>query len=78
MLTLEIIYERTSITVLNETVLSFHLNLNMCTFHAVPVHNREIKTDKKNKSVFFLIYPKFMKTNVSTVYEHDSFTKIML
>ena len=67
MLTLEIIYERTSIAVFNKTVLSFHLNLNMCTFHAVPVHKRELKTDEKNKSIFFLISPKFMKTNVSTV-----------
>ena len=67
MLTLEIIYQRFSIAVLNKTVLSFHLNLNMCTFNVVPVHKKELKIDKKNKSVFFLICPKFMKTNVSTV-----------
>ena len=64
MLTLEIIYERTLITVLNNV--SFHMYLNMCTFHVIPLHEREIKTDKTNyeKSVFFLICPKFMKNNV--------------
>ena len=70
MLTLEIIYARTSVTVL-DNVSSYvfkhvHFSYAYVFKHVIPLHKRERKTDKKSyeKLVFFLICPKFMKNNV--------------